>query len=172
VSEKIYVIKDTKSILTTVESISLQIFNHINTNPNSEYIMIYKYITHSDITNSGKRNGPLEDLGKNLLYYLSLDEMLKLEKDQKIKFENAKQSNIFLPNEFYNFLEIPLLLRRDGFQEKQHNHIKINDYANTFWLWIHSNSLILNIRKKYLKNLIKKPNGQPKMFLIMTSMKA
>jgi predicted restriction endonuclease len=131
-SEKIYLLKDTKSILNTIESISPSIFNHINLNPNSEFMLIYKYITHSDLTNSGKRNGPLEDLSKNLLYYLSLDEMLKLEKEQKVNFENAKQSNIFLPSDFFNFFEIPILLRRDGFQEKKHNHIRVNDFANTF----------------------------------------
>lgn len=91
-----------------------------------------KSITHSDLLNSGKRNGPNESIDKNYLYYLSLSEMKEIEQVRKKEFENAKQSNIFVPSDFYEFIGMPQLQRREGAQTTQHEHPIVNNYADVY----------------------------------------
>ena len=48
---------------------SASIIKFMEDNPFCDYMLISKHLTHSDLTNSGKRNGMAETLDKNLLYY-------------------------------------------------------------------------------------------------------
>lgn len=105
------------------------IMRFMNENINNQYMLIIKHITHSDLINSGKRNGMDEPLEKNYLYYLTTDEMREIETARNKPFESAKQSNIFVPSEFYEFLGVPELKRRIGAQTTQHDHPIINNYA-------------------------------------------
>lgn len=100
---------------------SPSMIKYLDANPNSEYRLFAKYITHSDIITRGKRN---ENQGyeKNYLYYLTVDEMqAKDEYNNKrtqgysyghdevsnIRIDSiAHQSNIKIPNEVYEFLDI------------------------------------------------------------------
>ena len=61
-------------------------------NNNSTYTLIYKYLTHSDIISSGKRN-ERQGLEKNIFTYLSVESMEEMERNNK-KFETAHQSCI------------------------------------------------------------------------------
>ncbi|MDY0278902.1 MAG: HNH endonuclease signature motif containing protein, partial [Acholeplasma sp.] len=72
------------------------------------YLLIRKYLTHSDISTRGKINkqqqeskSSLEQAKKMILYYDSYDELLKMP-----KLKVAAQSNIGLPNLFYATLGI------------------------------------------------------------------
>jgi len=129
---KTYINTDKESIISFLEDKSLFMTEYIKDHYDSEYLIIYKYLTHSDLLNRGKRNGSRESLDKNFLYYLSVDEMKNIERMQERAFESAKQSNIGVPAVFFNALGVPQLQRRLGVQDEQHNHIKINDYANVY----------------------------------------
>lgn len=121
-----------KQILNFLESQSFYIHNYIKKHLDSKFLLISKYITHSDLICAGKRNGKSESLEKNFLYYLTVEEMKELEILQEKKFESAKQSNITLPSIFYETLNINQIQRRKGKQKEQHNHICINDYAKVY----------------------------------------
>lgn len=125
-------IENRELILDYLESRSYDMYNHIKTHPGTRYTLWYKNLTHSDLTNRGKRNGWQEGLDRNLLYYLSVKEMRAIEEANGKPFESAKQSNIGMSDAFYRDLGIPRLQRRSGPQITQHNHIKLNDYCNVF----------------------------------------
>lgn len=98
----------------------------------SRFTLWHKTLTHSDLTNRGKRNGNKEGLDRNLLYYLSVKEMMNIQNNSEKEFESAKQSNIGLKEEFYNDLGIPRLKRRNGPQETQHEKVVLNDFVDVF----------------------------------------
>ncbi len=80
----------------------------------------FKYMTHSDLTNRGKRNGNKETIEKDFLYYLTVEEMHNIEKTQKKPFESAKQSNIGVPPMFFNTLGVSNNLKEERVNKK-HN---------------------------------------------------
>lgn len=126
------VVEELDKIFEYLSSKSESVTNLIKNEPDWQYMLIVKSISHSDLLNSGKRNGPNETLDKNYLYYLSLDEMKEIESVRKKEFENAKQSNIFVPMDFYNFIDMPHLERRIGVQSTQHIHPRVNNYADVY----------------------------------------
>ena len=126
--------------------------DYIKENCNSKYYLVYKYITHSDLANRGKRNGNKETIEKNFLYYLTFDEMRDIEKKHDKPFESAKQSNIGVPSRFFSELGINQLQRRKGKQATQHNHININDYANVYLV----NESIKYFNGKYTRKVLDK----------------
>ena len=126
------VIIEIEKIYDYLSSKSDSIANLMKSQPDWEYMLIVKSITHSDLLNSGKRNGPREPIDKNYLYYLSVSEMNEIEQVRKKEFENAKQSNIFVPSDFYNFIGMPQLQRRDGAQTTLHEHPIVNNYADVY----------------------------------------
>ena len=105
--------------------------NYINNNPNSQFILYEKTLTHSDLLTKGKRKGK-ESLSKNNLYYLTIQEMEEMENNNDIKYPTTKQSNIWIPINFYEELGIPRLKNRIGKQTENHIHEKINDYVDTY----------------------------------------
>ncbi|MCR5625365.1 MAG: HNH endonuclease [Lachnospiraceae bacterium] len=120
-------VDDEEQIKTFVQSRSSTMYNYVQ-NSKSRFTLWYKNLTHSDLTNRGKRNGGAQGLEKNYLYYLSVEEMKKIQEQSPNKpFESAKQSNIGMPLQFYSDLGIPRLERRKGSQKTQHHHIKLNE---------------------------------------------
>lgn len=124
------IIENTSEIIEYLDGKSESIIKLIKDNNNCTYTLFQKYISHSDIISSGKRTGKEQSVDKNYLYYLSNEKMEKMQQVQKM--ESAKQSNIGMPYEFFQKLDIPLLKRRKGHQESQHSHPLINDYAAVF----------------------------------------
>lgn len=124
-------IDEKEIIIDFLDSRSQTITNYIK-NSNSHFSLWYKNLSHSDLTNRGKRNGSQEGLEKNLLYYLSVKEMQDIEIANKKPFESAKQSNIGMTDAFYKDLGIPRLQRRVGPQSTQHKHIVLNDTVDVF----------------------------------------
>lgn len=99
----------------------------------SKFFMWYKYLTHSDLTTRGKRTNSSDGFERNLLYYLSVEEMIALQNQFPDKvFESAKQSNIGMPEEFYLKTGIPRIQRRKGQQTSNHNWILFNDYLDVY----------------------------------------
>lgn len=119
-------------ILEYLESRSDSMVKYIKNHQKSTFSLWYKNLTHSDLTNRGKRNGSREGLEKNLLYYLSTEEMKTIEDNNDKPFESAKQSNIGVSDGFYRDLGIPRLQRRNGPQTTQHEHYLVNDFADVY----------------------------------------
>ena len=74
---------DKDKIALFIENKSNFMYNYIVEHINSEYYMVSKYVSHSDLLNKGKRNGNKESIEKNFLYYLSNEEMRELEDKQE-----------------------------------------------------------------------------------------
>ncbi len=123
---------DRELILNYIESRSSDMYEYVLAHPQTRFTLWYKNLTHSDLTNRGKRNGWQEGLDKNLLYYLSVAEMREIEEASQKPFESAKQSNIGMSDAFYRDLGMPRLQRRDGPQTTQHEHLQLNDYADVY----------------------------------------
>lgn len=127
----------------------------------SHFTLWHKTLSHSDITGRGKRNGAKEGLERNLLYYLSVEEMEKIQLQFPDKlFESAKQSNIGLPAQFYSDLGVPRLRRRRGKQETQHTHIILNDYVDILLV----NDTMEYFNQEYTKCVLKKLNKYDRLF--------
>ena len=153
-ASKPIIVDDIFKIKEFLSEKSESIVKFIDENPINEYKLIIKHISHSDLTNSGKRNGMEEGLEKNLLYYLSISEMEEIEKVRNKPFESAKQSNIFMPSIFYEFLGVPELERRQGNQTTQHEHPIINDYADVYLV----NDTLKYFDIKYTNRILEKLN--------------
>ncbi len=148
---------DKDRIIEYLESKSEVMEDYVKEHNDSEFYLVYKYMTHSDLTNRGKRNGNKETIEKDFLYYLTVEEMHNIEKTQKKPFESAKQSNIGVPPMFFNTLGIEQLKRRKGKQETQHKHICINDYANVYVVNETAKFFTGEYTRKILDTLEKKP---------------
>ena len=151
------VVCDIDKIYEYLSNKSESIINLMKSEPDWEYMLIVKNISHSDLLNSGKRNGPDETIDKNYLYYLSTDEMKEIELVRNKEFENAKQSNIFVPNEFYSFIDMPKLERRTGAQSTQHIHPIVNDFADVYLVNDTLKYFSINYTKKVFDKLGKHP---------------
>lgn len=95
----------------------------------SSFILYYKYLTHSDLPTFGKAT-KVNSLEKNILYYLTVDEMKETERRTNKPFETAKQSNIGLPITFWDDLGMkdPRITVKEGNEDEK----CINNYANVF----------------------------------------
>ena len=152
------VINDYNKILDYISSKSDSMAELLKDNPDWDYMLLVKSITHSDLTNAGKRNGNQEGLDKNYLYYLSVDEMKEIETTRNKPFESAKQSNISVPDEFFKFTGVPQLERREGAQTTQHEHPIVNDYAEVFLVNDTLEYFDIDYTKKVFEKLGKNPN--------------
>ncbi len=153
------IVNDYSRILEYLSSKSNSITKLMKREPDWEYLMIRKNISHSDLINSGKRNGNQESLEKNYLYYITVDEMKEIEETRERPFESAKQSNIFVPSEFYSFLGIKELERRDGAQTTQHEHPIINDYADVYLVNDTLKYFDIDFTKQVFEKLRKNPTN-------------
>lgn len=130
--KNILIFENNNDIINYLEDKSNTMFNYVSSNNNSNYTLIRKFITHSDLPTFWKRTDKTQELDRNLLYYLNSSEMSDIESRENKKFEVAKQSNISVPSIFFEKLWITQLERRLWHQEEQHNHILINDSASVF----------------------------------------
>ena len=127
----------------------------------SQFTLWYKPLAHSDLTNRGKRNGAKEGFEKNYLYYLSVEEMEKIQEQFPEKpFESAKQSNIGMPMDFYLDLGIPRLERRKGKQKSQHSHIIINEFVDVMIV----NDTMEYFKQEHTARVLKRLNKYNRLF--------
>lgn len=97
------------------------------------FTMWYKTLTHSDLTTRGKRTNASDGFERNLLYYLSIEDMRNLQKDfPDKKFECAKQSNIGMPKNFYKDLDIPEPRQCKEHPKSENGRIRINDFLDVY----------------------------------------
>lgn len=144
-----FILEDKTRIRNFLSEISGEMYSYIDERPNSEFVLFYKYLTHSDLPTFGKATHP-NRLEKNLLYYMSIEQMRKTEEETGRPFQTAKQSCIGLSKEFYDLMGLK--------QPREHDPYLINDYANVYLI----NSNVDYFRSKYTKkvfNLLDKRYG-------------
>lgn len=101
-----FIMEEREGIIDFLEKISVQMSERVKENSETEYIMLYKNITHSDLATFGKSTS-VDTLSKNLLYYLNESEMKDVEKSTNKVFQTAHQSCIGLKTKFYELAELP-----------------------------------------------------------------
>lgn len=137
--------EDVEKMLTIIESDFMR--RYINENEGSDYTLIYKYLTHSDIIAPGKRN-ERQGLEKNHLNYLSLEAMLEMERKGQ-KFETAHQTCIAVSDTFCEKLGMPVGRGEQRYVEEYANVYLVNDTLEYF---------SIDYSKKVFEKLGKLPN--------------
>lgn len=153
-NKDLYIIDNLDVIKSFVKQKSPSMSQYIEEHSESEFVLLYKYLTHSDLTNRGKRNGTQEGIDKNYLYYLSIEQMKEIEKSENKEFESAKQSNIGVSDAFYAILGVPRLQRRKGPQTTQHEHILLNNYCDVYLV----NDTMTYFNMEYTEKVLKSLN--------------
>jgi len=127
------VVDDRDSIIELLGSKSLSIRNMLETK-NDHFILYYKDITHSDLISCGKRTKSSQPFSKNLLYYLTENEMESVERNSDKPFETAHQSCIGLRKDFYISLGVPDPREKEVYklQDKGVRVFLVNDTAKYF----------------------------------------
>ena len=101
-----FLLNEKDKIIDVVEEISSKMADYINTAKDSSFVLLYKYINHSDLATFGKATKP-NMLEKNYLYYLTVKEMQQIQDETETAFQTAHQSCISLSEEFYKQTGLP-----------------------------------------------------------------
>lgn len=126
-ASRINVINDYNRIKEYLSYKSDTISNYLNENSKNNYILLVKQISHSDLASVGKRTKSYQPFYKNYLYYMTEEEMEKIDKINNRPFVTAHQSNIGVPKKtIYNFLSVT------NPNESGNGHFKINDYCDVY----------------------------------------
>lgn len=142
-----FLLDDIDKIKEFVAEISGEMFDYINNHQHSKFVLFYKYLTHSDLATFGKSTRP-NTLDKNLLYYIDVEEMEKIENKTGRPFQTAHQSCIGLKQEFYTLVGLP--------QPRENDPYLINDYMNVYLV----NENLQYFSSKYTKEIFNKLNKQ------------
>lgn len=101
-----FLLNETDKITDVVEEISSKMAEYIKSAKDSTFVLLYKYINHSDLATFGKATKP-NMLEKNYLYYLTVKEMQQIQEETETAFQTAHQSCISLSEEFYKQTGLP-----------------------------------------------------------------
>lgn len=143
-----FILNEREQILDFLEHISFKMHEYVQKKTNSKFILFYKHLTHSDLATFGKATRP-QDYDKNLLYYLSVQQMLELEKEHGFQFfKSAHQSCIGLMKNLYTLMNLP--------QPRENEQYSINDYSNVYLVNENLKYFNSSYTKKVLDNLQKK----------------
>ena len=99
-------VTETDKIIDILDEVSPKMTEYINNTKDSSYVLLYKYINHSDLATFGKATKP-NMLEKNYLYYLTVKEMQQIQDETEKTFQTAHQSCISLSEEFYKQTNLP-----------------------------------------------------------------
>ena len=100
------IVEEREKISEFIGQISSDMYEYISEATDSRFVMFYKYLTHSDLATFGKATRP-NSHENNLLYYLKIEDMLKIEENTKKPFQTAHQSCIGLTETFYKKIGLP-----------------------------------------------------------------
>lgn len=118
-----FILDDKSQIKDFVAKISTSMFDYMNENSDSKYILFYKYLTHADLATFGKATR-VNSLDKNLLYYIKEDEMQNVEERTNRPFQTTHQSCIGLKAKLYSMVGLPNPRTVDPYL--------INEYMNVY----------------------------------------
>ena len=150
-----FILDDREKICEFIEKISYEMFQYVNSKPNSRFVLFYKYITHSDLATFGKATKP-NSHNKNLLYYINEREMSNIEERTKKPFQTAHQSCIGLMHELYDLVGLP--------QPRQNDPYLINQFINVFLVNENIEYFSSQYTKKVFDKLGKKINQRSKKY--------
>jgi len=140
-----FLLDDTDKIKDFISEISTEMYDYIDNNNSSKFVLFYKYITHSDLATFGKATR-VNSLDKNLLYYIDEQEMKNIEENTKKPFQTAHQSCIGLKEKFYELANLP--------KPRESEPYLINDYMNVKLV----NSNLNYFTSKYTQEVFSKLN--------------
>ena len=149
-----FILTDTNKITDFINKISSQMSDYIKEHSKeSDFVVFYKTLTHSDIATFGKATKP-NCWSDNLLYYISTEDMIEIENSTKKPFQTAHQSCIGLRKEFYDLIGLP-----DPRKLKQY---LINDYMNVYLVNENMNYFTSNYTKTVFQKLGKTVKNKAK----------
>lgn len=152
-AERINVVVDYEKIREFLIYKSDSISDFLTKNPDDEYMLLVKNISHSDLASFGKRTKIEQPFSKNYLYYLTAEEMEEIERISNRPFATAHQSNIGIPKDLiYEFLGVT------NPDEDGEEHFKINDYANVYLVNDTLNYFTIDYSFKVFEKLNKIPS--------------
>ena len=140
-----FIIEPKSVIKNFIAKVSTEMFDYMNANDSSNYVLFYKYITHSDLPTFGKATHP-NSHSKNLLYYIDVDEMLEIEDKTGRPFQTAHQSCIGLKEKLYDLVGLP--------RPRESDPYLINDFMNVFLV----NNNLKYFTSKYTQKVFEKLN--------------
>lgn len=140
-----FIIEEREQISDFIGQISSDMDEYISERKKSKFVMFYKYLTHSDLATFGKAL-KVNSHADNLLYYLTVDDMLKIEENTEKPFQTAKQSCISLSESFYDKIGLP--------NPRKVSPYLINDYMNVKIV----NSSVKYFSSEYTKHIFDKLN--------------
>lgn len=134
-----------------------------------EYLLIEKLISFADIPTFGKCKYLKSDknnkkafstssikqrIKQNYLFYNSNDEMYRYEivnKKEQLFFCQTKQSNIYMPNCFYDFLGIPNARKKENINLNEGNYrcVLVNSTIEKYFLKEITDSTLKNLGRTY-----------------------
>lgn len=141
-----FVDDDTK-IADFLLSTNKEMYDYVRLHQSSDFALFYKLLSHSDLPNFGKSSNH-NRLDKNFLYYISTEDMVKLEEQTGRHFQTAKQSNINLRKDFYAKIGLP---------NPRKEEYKVNDYMNVLLV----NSSMTYFNSKYTRQIFEKTHRFP-----------
>lgn len=140
-----FILDGKNKILNFVGQISTEMFDYIEQNIESRFVLFYKTLTHSDLATFGKAT-QVGSHYKNLLYYISTKDMLEFERNTGKPFQTAHQSCIGLKSSLYDMVGLP--------QPRETKPYLINDYMDVFLV----NSNMRYFTSKYTIKVFSKLN--------------
>lgn len=140
-----FILDDINKITNFIGQISTEMLDYIEQNNTSSYVLFYKTMTHSDLATFGKALH-VNSHNKNLLYYISTNDMLEFEKSTGKPFQTAHQSCIGLKAELYDMVGLP--------QPREVSQYLINDYMDVYVV----NSNMRYFTSQYTQQVFKKLN--------------
>lgn len=140
-----FILDNKDKILSFVGQISTEMLDYIEQNTQSQFILFYKTLTHSDLATFGKATH-VDSHHKNLLYYISTDDMLDFERSTGKAFQTAHQSCIGLKTNLYDIVGLP--------QPREADPYLINNYMDVFLV----NSNMRYFTSEYTQRIFEKLN--------------
>lgn len=138
-----FLLEEKDKIEEFVAEISGEMQEYIEEKKDSKFVLFYKYLTHSDLATFGKAT-KVNNLDKNLLYYIDTNEMSNIENSTKKPFQTAHQSCIGLKEKFYELANLP--------KPREVDPYLINDYMNVYLV----NSNMKYFTSDYTKRIFEK----------------
>lgn len=133
-----FIVDDRNQISEFLGQFSSEMQQYVVEKRQSNFIMFYKYLTHSDLATFGKAT-KVDSHDDNLLYYITSEDMRKIEENTNRPFQTAHQSCISLSESFYSLIGLPNPRNTDPYT--------INDYMSV---------KLVNSSLKYFKSLYTK----------------
>ena len=140
-----FILDDLNKIKNFLGQISIDMVDYIEQNTQSQFLLFSKNLTHSDLATFGKAT-KINSHSKNLLYYMSVEDMLKIEQNRGKPLQTAHQSCIGLKGILYDKVGLP--------QPRKHDPYLINNYMDVLLV----NSNMKYFTSKYTKKIFKKLN--------------